>query len=231
MKNDARVRRARPLLGTLVDIEVTGIHAARAMEAAFAEIATIHHLMSFHETQSDVSRINRAAIMEPVTINFRTYEVLRYAQTLAEKSDGAFDITVAGNLVKAGFLPEPDRASPKPLKASFRDITLLENCSVFRKNNAWIDLGGIAKGYAVDRAVLALQSNSIASGIVNAGGDMRIFGEPQPVHLRHPSNPSLAWPIGIVSNCAVASSSGCYRRRHNRVKNSDPLVDTRSGKC
>lgn len=227
MSLKAEIRCIRPLLGTFVEIGARGNGAERAVEAAFAEIAVIHRLMSFHEEGSDVSRINSAPLSEAVSIDTRTYEVLHFAREIAETSAGAFDITAAGRLVEAGFLPRPNAAAI-PLSASFRDIVLLNNTRAMRKNSAWIDLGGIAKGYAVDRAVMVLQEAGIRDGIVNAGGDMKIFGEPQPVHLRHPSDPEKLYSIGLIKDSAVASSSGCYG---NSDKSTSPLVDPAGKTC
>jgi FAD:protein FMN transferase len=223
----SEIRRARPLLGTLVEIGAVGPDAAAAIEAAFGEIETVHRLMSFHEEKSDVSRVNRAMPGEIVRVDQRTYEVVRCAQWLSRLSAGAFDVTVGGRLVKAGFLPQPHGTVDFDNEASFEDLLLLpENCLTLARR-VWIDLGGIAKGYAVDRAVEVLKECGVTSGIVNAGGDLHVFGKPQTVHVRHPENPSLALPWGTIANAAVASSSGVYGPR---AKN-DALVQPRHGRC
>ncbi len=223
----SEIRRARPLLGTLVEIGAVGRDAAAAIEAAFGEIETVHRLMSFHEEKSDVSRVNRAMPGEIVRVDQRTYEVLGRAQGLSRLSGGAFDVTVGGRLVEAGFLPQPHGTVNFDNEASFEDLLLLpENCLTLARR-VWIDLGGIAKGYAVDRAGDVLKENGVTSGIVNAGGDLYAFGKPQPIHIRHPENPSLALPWGAIANAAVASSSGVYGPQ---VKN-DALVQPRRGKC
>src|SRR6202034_3483678 len=98
-------------LGTYVAIGVGGLpdaDALSAIERGFAAIAEIHRLMSFHEPTSDVSRLNRMAAHEAVTVDPATFAVLVKAQALAEESDGLFDITVAADLVVWGFLPPPE---------------------------------------------------------------------------------------------------------------------------
>jgi FAD:protein FMN transferase len=223
----SEIRRARPWLGTLVEIGAVGRDAAAAIEAAFGEIETVHRLMSFHEEKSDVSRVNRAMPGEIVRVDQRTYEVLGRAQWLSRLSGGTFDVTVGGRLVEAGFLPQPYGTVDFDNEASFEDLLLLpENCLTWRRR-AWIDLGGIAKGYAVDRAADVLKECGVTSGIVNAGGDLYAFGKPQPIHIRHPENPSLALPWGAIANAAMASSSGVYSPQ---AKN-DALVQPRRGKC
>lgn len=218
----SEIRRARPLLGTLVEIGANGTSAAIGIEAAFREIEAVHRLMSFHEADSDVSRINRASPGEILQIDHRTYEVLGCAQMLSRLSAGAFDITMGGKLVEAGFLPKPLGAAPFAREASFEDVVLRPHDSVTVTRHVWIDLGGIAKGYAVDRAVNALKECGIVNGIVNAGGDLFVFGDPQPIYIRHPENPSLVMPLGSMANVAVASSSGYFQRNYQTA---DPLID------
>ncbi|HEY7216767.1 MAG TPA: FAD:protein FMN transferase [Candidatus Binatia bacterium] len=221
------IRRARPLLGTLVEIGAVGANAVAGIDAAFREIAAVHQLMSFHEKDSDVSRLNRAAPGEIVCVDPRTYEVLACAQLMSRLSCGAFDVTVGGNLVAAGFLPQPQGAAAFDQKASFEDLLLLVENSVTLTRRVWIDLGGIAKGYAVDRAVQVLKQSGLTSGIVNAGGDLYAFGEPQPIHVRHPQNGSLVLPLGAISNAALASSSGFFSAQSFQ----DALVEPKRGRC
>jgi len=106
------MRRARPLLGTVVDIsaEDAGESLPDAIEAAFASIEAVQRLMSFHDPDSDVSRINAAKAGEVVHIDPRTLHVLHFARQLSDLSAGAFDVTTASVLVRSGFLREELRA-------------------------------------------------------------------------------------------------------------------------
>jgi FAD:protein FMN transferase len=220
----SEMRRARPLLGTLVEIGAAGEHTARAIDAAFDEIAAVHRLMSFHEAASDLSRLNRAPLATPIEVDPRTHEVLAWAQRMSALSDGIFDATVGAKLVTMGFLPAPDAEWPSD-ETSFRDVRLLPDHRVSLRRRVWIDLGGIAKGYAVDRAIEALKRNGVERGIVNAGGDLRVFGAPQPIHLRHPKDPARFLFLGDLSETAIASSSGCFTERSEESDRPDPLVD------
>ena len=80
------------MLGTIVEIGARGPHASIGIEAAFREIDTVHRLMSFHESSSDVSRINRTSSGTIVHIDRRTHEVLACAQLMSHLSAGAFDV-------------------------------------------------------------------------------------------------------------------------------------------
>ena len=224
MSLSSNIRRARPLLGTLVEIGVCSDNADAAMAAAFEEIEVVHRLMSFHDPNSDVSRINRAPAMQALTVDARTWAVLDFARQLHRLSAGAFDVTAGSTLVEAGFLPAPDGAVLPGSDASQDDLLLLPENQVMLRKRLWVDLGGIAKGYAVDRAVAELQARGTMSGIVNAGGDLRIFGAAQPIHIRHPQQPLRAFPLGLLEETAVASSSGCYSSVEKDGRSIDPLV-------
>ena len=172
------VQRARPSLGTLVQIRVEGqgeTVALRAIDAAFAEVAQIHRLMSFHDAGSDLARVHRARIGEQVSIDARTREVLACALRVAAASGGAFDPTVAARQVERGYLPRPVSAFAPDPGANWHDIELLEDAVILRKP-LWLDLGGIAKGYAVDRAIDILIGAGAQQACVNAGGDLRLAG-------------------------------------------------------
>jgi len=163
--------------------------------------------MSFHEPLSDVSRINRAGPGKPVAADPHTFAVLAEAQRMAKASDGIFDITIAPDLVAWGFLPRPDAPEPDPV-ASWRDIELLPSNEIRLNKALWIDLGGIAKGYAVDRAFTAMNLPPDVQASVNAGGDLRIQGpEPERILLRAPAEGGQV-PIVELENAALASSSG-----------------------
>ena len=102
------LRRARPLLGTFVEISASGAASADmedAIEAAFGAVARVHRLMSFHDRGSDVSRLNRKAKAGAVAVDPWTFEVLAIAQDLHRRSGGAFDIAVAPVLQGLGLLP------------------------------------------------------------------------------------------------------------------------------
>jgi thiamine biosynthesis lipoprotein len=209
------LRRARPLLGTFVDITAagaTGPVAERAIDAAFDAIAEVHRLMSFHEPESDVSRLNRQAAAGAVRVHSLTLQVLEAALALQQQSDGAFDITVAPALQRLGLLPAPADSRPaRAVPAGAEAIQLLPQQRVrFRHGGVRIDLGGIAKGLAVDRAVAVLRDHGVPCGLVNAGGDLAAFGDKaQTIYLRDPRAPGRLMACVEVGNGALASSGGC----------------------
>jgi FAD:protein FMN transferase len=211
--------RARPLLGTVVAVRVRGATprcANGAIERAFAAIAEIQRLMSFQEAASDVSRMNRDAARAPVTVHRHTYRVLTWAARIAQASAGMFDASVAGQLVNWGILAAPLAAAPADPSATFRDVELLPGSQVRFRRALWLDLSGIAKGYAVDRAIAALAHCGITQACVNAGGDLRILGaQAERVALRTAAAGADSLPIIEIEAAALATSSGhVTRRRH-----------------
>jgi len=161
----------KPLLGTFVRIRVGGLPASQANAAidnAFAIIADIHRLMSFQESGSDVSRLNRSAHRTSMRVHTHTYTVLSHAMDLATASGGGFDPTVAAKLATWGFLPRPDDAPYPADEACWTDIALLPNNQIVFARPLWIDLSGIAKGYAVDCA---------ATHLLEGGADLRTVQE------------------------------------------------------
>jgi FAD:protein FMN transferase len=173
-------RRVRPWLGTFVEMRVEGLRERKALEAidlAFEEVATIHRLMSFHSSESDLSRLHRTQPGNAVRVDARTSDVIQCALRVAHVSNGCFDPTVAARQVARGYLPRPRSAFEPDPDASWTDIELLDDLTIRLKRALWIDLGGIAKGYAVDRAIEILRSAGAQQMCVNAGGDLRIAGE------------------------------------------------------
>ena len=208
-------RRAKPLLGTLVEIRATGDHEAAfvaATNAAFARIANIHRAMSFHEPTSDLQAIARCCAGERVAVYQDTWNVLQLALQIERDSDGIFNPAVAPSLVRSGLLPRPDGAVDAPNQSPLASSIRLEESLVVQvMRPVWIDLGGIAKGYAVDAATLALIQQGVTSGVVNAGGDLRVFGDTeQQIHLRHPSNPGEQIAVANVRELSCATSGDYF---------------------
>ena len=197
----ALLRRAKPLLGTLVEVacahEASEAQRDAAMAAstwAFDAVAMIHRLMSRHEAASDLSRFNLAMPGQWVSADAHTVAVFGQALRLSAQSDGIFDVCAVDEAESAG---------------NWRDIELDAQRMALRKHAPLrVDLGGIAKGYAVDAAVHALERAGIGSGWVNAGGDLRVFGAIEvPVSVRDPRDLSRAIECTRLRGRAAATSA------------------------
>ena len=139
-------------------LELTASELEGAIDAAFLAIAHVHRLMSFHDPESEVSRMNRDACYKRVRVHPWTWRVLKSAQEFSRNTNGIFDITMAGQLVKWNYLPAGYGA--RFGRGSWRDIILEATGHVRFRRPLLIDLGGIAKGFAVDRAVEILKRNA-----------------------------------------------------------------------
>ncbi|HXV08996.1 MAG TPA: FAD:protein FMN transferase [Burkholderiales bacterium] len=234
MPDALELRRARPLLGTLVEIAARASEPeplACAIEAAFATVAQVHRLMSFHARDSDVSRLNRWAWRTALRVHPWTYAVLQEAQRVARASGGLFDVSVARILVARRLLPAPRGARVPDRRACCRDIRLLSGFRVRFDRPLLLDLGGIAKGFAVDRAVQRLRSAGVESALVNAGGDLRCFGAAvQRVHVRDPRAPWRLLPLAELSNGAIATSAAYFTRQRRAGRDVCAQVDPRGGR-
>jgi FAD:protein FMN transferase len=162
-------RRARPLLGTLVEL---GLRSApgdqgATFEAAFAAVLGVQAALSRFDLDSDVSRFHALRCGQALRMRPATKAVLTAAWQLQLASAGVFDISLG--------------TAPMGWRCEGDDL-------VKRASQTRLDAGGIAKGYAVDKAIQALIERGCAAGWVNAGGDLRAFGDVDvPIHLRDES--------------------------------------------
>lgn len=196
------VRRMRPLLGTFVEAGALGPGADSAIGAAFAAIEAAQQRWSFQDGASELSRIN-AGCGELVPASRSTIRLLVLARALMRRTQGAFDITVGGRLVLAGVLP--DHGGPLPLPRGCADDIELARNAVRLRRPLRLTLDGIAKGYAVDAGIQALRRAGASGGWINAGGDLRVYGDlALPLSRREPDGSIVQ--LGQLRNAAVATS-------------------------
>src|SRR5258708_8024361 len=166
--------------------------------------------MSFQAPGSDVSRLNHAAQDGPVAVHPRTSDVLRWACALAAAADGGFDGAVGAELVAWGPLPRPEGERAPDPRTSWRDIEVGADGRVRFHRRLWIDLSGIAKGYAVDLAVERLLGRGAAQACVNAGGDLRVAGRGGGHVLLRTDSPRAPAPPAMIG---PSHGSPARRRR------------------
>ena len=211
--------RCKPLLGTFVEISTEdGEHSPYAIEMAFAAIEQVQALMGFHDPESELSQINARCHLEPIHIHPWTAEVLAIAKEIHAKSQGIFNCGVGHRLVEAGLLPRHISLADHSF-GGIEDLRLIDQSLVQSKLPLCLDLGGIAKGYAVDKAVEALIAQGMQSGSINAGGDIRVFGDhAQDIQIRNPSKPLELIQIGSMKTGAIATSSLYFAKRDADAK-------------
>lgn len=219
---DAEVRRSQLLMGTIVEIVAAGQASGQldtAIDAAFAEMARLDKLLSSHRQESEISRLSRDSRGFMVTAE--TAEVIALGQDVAQHSGGAFDMTL-GALKElwsfdAAQPAVPDKQAVAGALAGIGPdaLTLNGRQVVKRVPHLQVDLGGIAKGYAVDRAIAVLEEHGVTSAAVNAGGDMYLLGQrperPWLIGIQHPRQQDAVLATVQVRDRAVVTS-GDYER-------------------
>ena len=207
--------RCKPLLGSFVEIRIEDQSpSSKALDEAFFAIEQVQSLMGFHNPDSELSQINTRSYLAPVRIHPWTSEVLSIAKEVYLQSQGIFNCGVGHRLVKAGLLPKHGKLIAYSF-GGIEDLQFIEPCLVRSSLPLCLDLGGIAKGYAVDKAVEALLANGVLAGSVNAGGDLRVFGDcSQDIQIRNPSKPHELIQIGSIKAGAIATSSLYFANRN-----------------
>lgn len=223
------ITRCKPLLGTFVEISVDRGAQQTAIDYAFKAIEQIQGLMGFHNAASELNLINRYAHHKAVDIHPWTAQVLRTAKQVYRHSSGLFNCGIGHRLVAAGLLPRHIDFTNHNL-GGIEDICFLAPELITSSRPVCLDLGGIAKGFAVDMAVKILISEGVDSGVVNAGGDLRVFGDtPTPIHIRNPKNPLELLEIGSIQNAALATSSLYFANRDQQQSHLiNPLTNDES---
>jgi thiamine biosynthesis lipoprotein len=226
-RGDRLVRRTVPMMGTIAELGVVhddSVVAHACIDAAIAELRRVEWLMSRYTATSDVGRANRLAAQDAVEVSPATARVLEAAIAWAIASDGAFDPCIgrAVELWDVEHRTTPPAAADVRRLAGRRRYRALDIDGGARPRvrlthrDAAIDLGGIATGYGVDRAVDALRRQGITRGIVNVGGDLyaigrSLEGDPWRVGIRSPDDPHGLTGTIEIADAAVATS-GDYER-------------------
>ena len=224
--SDGPLVRTRLLMGTVVEIRVHDEDADRfdpAVTEAFDAMAAIEQRMSPHVPDSELNRISAAT--EPIAISHETQKVLKIALEVMSASGGAFDPGL-GRLVQLwGFAEgEPGLPDEEAIRSALRgtgpgDLQLVDG-EVFKLDPALaVDLGGVAKGYAIDRAVAVLTAAGVRHAAVNAGGDIRLIGDrggaPWRIGIQHPRQSEIVLARLNLADRAVVTS-GDYERSFER---------------
>jgi thiamine biosynthesis lipoprotein len=160
--------------------------AMKCLDTAFAELQKVDKLMSDYKSDSEISEVNRDAFKRAVEVSKSTFEVLQKSVEFSRLSEGAFDITIAplGELwrtaAESNSVPTEEEMGVARSKVGYEKLILDANEMTvrFTVDGMKLDLGGIAKGYAIDRAIEAMQAGGAVGGMVDVGGDIRCFGLP-----------------------------------------------------
>ncbi len=232
---DREVSREQIWLGTFVQITAYGPDAEeleRAVDAAFDEVARVQGRFS-RTGEGELGRLNRAPPGEPVPVSEELFDLLQRAQRYRERTRGAFDASLGALVDLWGFVQDWDGSGTVPSEGEIRGLlaqplgyTLAPGARAVTRHSqaAQIDLGGIAKGYAVDRALETLGGFGVEGALVNAGGNVGVFGgvpesvlfwtryRPFRVAIQHPREPGrVLGTVELAAGRGVATS-GDYQR-------------------
>ncbi|MEN8667750.1 MAG: thiamine biosynthesis protein ApbE [Alcanivorax sp.] len=216
-------KRDEPIMGTRVFVELWHDDPAKAallMQGVMDEMERINQLMSPYKTSSELARVNRDAATAPVQVSQELFDLVQKANHYSDLSGGAFDITFAsvGHQFDYRNRRRPGQQEQATAAAliGYRSLKLdpMTRTLEFGKPGMRIDLGGIAKGYAVDQAVSGLLAAGVEHAIVTAGGDSRLIGDhrgrPWMLGIKHPRGEEHV--ITLPLSDSAISTSGDYER-------------------
>lgn len=239
-------RRALKLMGNRFEITVVGEDQAWAdehIDAAVEEIRRIERLLTTYDENSETSQINRYAGLTPITISAETQGLIERSVRISRLTQGAFDITY-GSVDKRLWnfdtamtsLPDAETAKKMVRLIDYRNILLdREQGTVFLKHTGMrIGFGGIGKGYAADRARQLLKGKGVTSGIINASGDLSVWGSqpdgrPWTIGVVHPDASDQPFSYMQLSNMAVATSGNYEKYAIIDGKKYSHTIDPRTG--
>lgn len=222
-------------MGTYVRMRVlaqTEAAGARALAAARAAIVACEARFSLYRSDSELCRLNALEPLNAMTVSPEMFSLLSLCDGIARGSDYLFDLTVGGALVAQGLRPGTARAG------HWQDVVLdRSKQSVHFTRPLTLDLGGIAKGFAVDCAVEAALNEGATGVLIDAGGDMRASGALAhplrvPVRVRDPRNAQRSLPLMHLENAALATSGGSAAvRTALDGEQQVPTLDPRRASC
>jgi len=223
------------LMGTFVEVTSDDPRAAKIV---FAEIKRLDGLLSKFNPQSEVYKLNRLGNLK---VSFNTLAVIKKSQKFNQQSGGAFDVTVAPlvdiwkQAISTKVMPTPQQvAVAKWLTGNKKMVIDERNSTVkFIRKGMQIDLGGIAKGYAVDCAVAKLREAGIKSCLVNAGGNMYALGKkdqrPWKIGIKHPRKKGKMAGYLLLENRAVATSGDYEQYFEIQGRRLSHIIDPKTG--
>ena len=213
------LRRCKPLLGTYVETflqgDVNDDVLIQQSNIAFSAIQDVHDCMSFHDPCSELSQVNQHALDREVELSDSMFFLLSQIHSLHELSDGLFDPTIANELIHRGDLPSPTGYNYQDNTIGWQAVEINTNAVRFHQP-LLIDLGGIAKGYAVDKAIENIDES--IEIIINAGGDIRMsHWQNEDVSIAYSElGETKLWELSMRAS-AVASSASYYNNDNSVI--------------
>lgn len=233
------------VMGTRTSLAVVlpakeAVQGREILGSAEAELRRVEALMSTWIEESEVSRLNAAPADQPVALSADSLEVLQVARQLFEQTEGAFDVTCSPLIERwrlaghEGELPSEEDLAERRQESDWSLIELSGQGARKSRNTACVDLSGIAKGYAIDQALSVMRNRGAVGGLVEVGGDLRVFGvspegESWPIGIRSPFE-DRAWGEMMLNDAAVCTSGDYARFVEIDGQRYSEVIDPRTGR-
>jgi thiamine biosynthesis lipoprotein len=240
------VQKTEPIMGTDVTVTVVAPSAKEgeaAIDAAMDEIRRLDRMMSLYKEESEITRVNLAAGEHSVTVSPEMITVVEHAQRASELSGGAFDVTIGPLVVlwqmrlKEGAVPSDKEVKAVLPRVNYKDVLIdKKGSSIFLTRKGMImDLGGVAKGYAADRAAEVLRKQGITNALVAVAGDIRAMGtredgKPWRIGVQHPREAGKLLATLELSDRSISTSGDYERFTIINKERYHHILDPRTGK-
>jgi thiamine biosynthesis lipoprotein len=240
------LQKTETIMGTQVTITVVAAHEGSgsiAIDAAMAEIRRLDEMMSLYKNTSEIVRVNKAAGRQPVAVSPEMIEVVETAARISDLTKGAFDVTV-GPLValwrtrlKENRVPTDVEIAAAAKLVGYKNIVInKKGTTLFLKKTGMIlDFGGVAKGYAADKAAAVLKKHGIENGIVALAGDIRVMGrrpdnKPWRIDVQHPREHQKSLAVLELTDRFISTSGDYERFQIVQSKRYHHIINPHTGK-
>ncbi len=240
------MQRAESIMGTEVTVTVVAKSTAEgdsALEAAMTEIKRFDQMMSLYKDDSELTKVNLAAGKQPVAVSPEMIEVVEIAARVSRLTNGAFDVTIGPLVVlwqmrlKEGRPPTDGEIAHVLPRIDYRAVIIDKKSSTLflAKPNMIMDFGGIAKGYAADKAAELLRKRGIENAVVAIAGDIRVLGRredglPWRIGVQHPREKDKLLTVLDLSDKYISTSGDYERFKMIGKKRYHHILDPRTGK-
>lgn len=233
------IKKLFPAFGTINSVELFDHCDFSVLERIKRHILQMHHRFTFFEPNSEIYQINQKAGTYSVLVSEDTFSLLSLALRYARDTKGTFDVTVGSlselwrTAIRSSTLPSETEIASCRTRYGIQNLELdtIHRTAFLRQKGVKIDLGGIAKGYAADRARCMLQAYGIQNACINFGGTVVVLGRMQNIGIQNPFQKTgipMAW-ISLKNKAIVTSGSyeRCFFHQGQRFHH---IIDPRTGK-
>lgn len=215
------IERVQLQMGTYARVLIYGGNN-KDVDAAFSEIKKLDNLLSDYNPKSEISEINNMAGEKAVKVNPQVIEVLEIAKNIAFETGGVFDPTIGALTIgvyrfgrESDDEPNIENIDKAKSLVNYKDLILDGDNVYLKRKGMMIDLGGIGKGYAVEKAVTVLKERGIKRGVVSLSGDLKVFGNEMEIAIKNPGSPGAIATFTARGDNLAISTSGSYERSVN----------------